>query len=692
MTDQIHIDWYGTFVWTPAICNPAFQKSENRPDEQYESDFERYGTGITNTLDDPSTEGEYVTQEELLVNLAAGRSDAEVRTEITNTSERAVKLYVEHTLLAPDGTVKKKFCSEKQLFLPGERKILTASSGMLDGICFWSFDDPVLYTVESKLYANGEEVDEERTEFGFRSVQFKLDGFYLNGRKVLLDGANVHQDHGRWADAVTRQGHFRDVAYVKEAGFNFIRGSHYPHAPAFAQACDRLGVGLWSEGGLWSIGGCYEDDTVRENTADWLRSAYPIQEAHQEAYEQSCREQVAAMIRINRNHPSVLVWSVGNEAFFSDDSVREQIRRFAGTLRDLAHRLDFTRKTGLGGTQRKNLNVLAVCDIAGGNGDGGTAAYTNFYLPHIVSEYSSFSEERPGCESYAYDQIEDRKDPARRIRLAATACVMPDDFAPDQECIISDDGTTDIQVVVCLEDEQGRRVNDSRGVVLEVVSGTGVFPTGKTYAFEPGVTIRDGLAAIEFRSYYPGTALLQAWMPDSGLRSNLLTVRIVSADGMEKGTEPKDFFVMHQPEPVSGSQKEEQAVLDVACNRQSCADSFFDDRHRPVMAIDGDPSSFWQAKEAGPGQSWQVFLESTYCIEAVHVNQGEDAAAFELYWLDENGRWIQEGSFDGADREIHLDCVYTSCLRLVFTGVKAGSYAKLYEMKAYGRAKSITHD
>lgn len=69
MVNKTYIDWYGTFIWTPKICNPCYQISENRPDNEYETDFERNGTGIINTLDDPNIEGEYVSASELEENL-----------------------------------------------------------------------------------------------------------------------------------------------------------------------------------------------------------------------------------------------------------------------------------------------------------------------------------------------------------------------------------------------------------------------------------------------------------------------------------------------------------------------------------------------------------------------------------------------------------------------------------------------
>ncbi|MGN0180905.1 MAG: glycoside hydrolase family 2 TIM barrel-domain containing protein, partial [Candidatus Ornithomonoglobus sp.] len=421
--NKAHVDWYGTFVWTPALCNPAYQVSENRPDSQYKNDFERNGTGITNTLDDPKIEGEYVTEAEMLENIKNRTSDVEVQTEITNTNDKNISLYVKNIIKDADGNTVKEFNSDTIDFAPNEKKTVTARSEKIEGVKLWDFDNPNLYTAVTEIYtASGVKIDNYQTEFGFRSAQFKLDGFYINGVRTLLDGANVHQDHGGWADAVTNEGFMRDVKYVKAAGFNFIRGSHYPHDPSFAEACDKLGIGFWSEGGLWSIGGYNDNDTVDMKPSDWTRSAYPLNGTPEqlEHFEQSCYDIVGSMIRVNRNHPSVIVWSMGNEAFFSDDAVADKVKNLVSDLRDYAHSLDYTRKAGLGGTQRKDLNVLAVCDVAGGNGDGGTAQYTNFYLPHLVAEYGSDTNDRPGTAAFNYEQIEDAADITKYVLPSKT--------------------------------------------------------------------------------------------------------------------------------------------------------------------------------------------------------------------------------------------------------------------------------
>jgi beta-galactosidase len=113
-------------------------------------------------------------------------------------------------------------------------------------------------------------VDDYKTTFGIRSIKWTADqGLFINGEHFYFHGANVHQDHAGWGDAVTDNGARRDVKFVKDAGLDFIRGSHYPHHPAFAEACDQLGVLFWSENCFWGMGRGKKEGT-------WISSdAYP---------------------------------------------------------------------------------------------------------------------------------------------------------------------------------------------------------------------------------------------------------------------------------------------------------------------------------------------------------------------------------------------------------------------------------
>lgn len=786
--NKTHIDWYGDFVWTPAICNPAFQKSENRPDELYPDDFERNGTGIINTLDDPNVEGEYVTEEVMLENLKNKTSDVEIRCEITNTDSKSVTVYTAHEISDADGKVVATFRSANETFAAGERKIVIARSEMIKNIKLWDFDNPNLYKARTALYTqDGTKIDENEVTFGFRSVQYKVEGFFLNGEKVLLDGANVHQDHGGWADAVTDEAFYRDVKYVKETGFNFIRGSHYPKDPAFIKACDELGIGLWSEGGLWTIGGANDNDTVEMKPDDWKRTAYPLDESSRAKLEESCFDLVRSMVRVGRNNPSVLAWSMGNEPFFVNDEVIDEVRSLVNELRNYAHSIDFTRKAGLGGTQRKGLNTLAVCDVAGGNGDGATSRYTNFYLPHFASEYSSGKNLRPGVADFQYGEVKDPTDSTKYIIpeklitlndgtevlsssaglsiwcmyhhgsigsmnlramgimdyyrlpttkfflyredragipmpptskngkatgmvLRASTGTMYDDVNAEDCHTITNDGKSDIHMIVTMVDETGTWVNDSPDVLIKVIEGNGIFPTGKEYVFTSGGTMLDGKGAIEFRSYYSGETKIQAFADGGRLKSNIITITTENVLGIEEGEEPKNF--MQPKKPGEKDVAEEAVPFDIAAGIEPKG-TFLTDLEPAKEITQG-----WIGKEAGidktiegnqltvggkvyrKGLGLHADSEATYkldgkysCFSAmiaiddeVGAYSGNDGAIFKAY-----------GKFDAGKETEREELLFeekvtdTGSVKTVITSVAGVDEIRLVTEKNGGNTKDHTN-
>lgn len=160
------------------------------------------------------------------------------------------------------------------------------------------------------LDGKGQVLDRAENPLGFRTLEVTADrGMLINGKPVYLQGANVHQDHAGWGDAVTDAGARRDVRLMKNAGFNFIRGSHYPHSQAFLDACDREGMCMLNEGVFWGMGGFKEHDRY------WNCDAYPAEKKDRIAFEESCMRQVREMVLQFRNHPSIVIWSISNEPF-----------------------------------------------------------------------------------------------------------------------------------------------------------------------------------------------------------------------------------------------------------------------------------------------------------------------------------------------------------------------------------------
>ncbi|MFR4437606.1 MAG: glycoside hydrolase family 2 TIM barrel-domain containing protein [Akkermansia muciniphila] len=144
---------------------------------------------------------------------------------------------------------------------------------------------------------------------------------------------------------MTDAGARRDVRLMKNAGFNFIRGSHYPHSQAFLDACDREGMCMLNEGIFWGMGGFKEHDRY------WNCDAYPAEKKDRIAFEESCMRQVREMVLQFRNHPSIVIWSISNEPFFT---------RHAPEARALCNRLI---------TLVKELDPTAPCAPGAGNAE-----------------------------------------------------------------------------------------------------------------------------------------------------------------------------------------------------------------------------------------------------------------------------------------------------------------------------------
>ena len=174
----------------------------------------------------------------------------------------------------------------------------------------WSPEDPFLHTLELELLdKSGESVDRQLLRLGARSVEFGPDGCLLEGERLVLRGANRHESHPGFGNAMPRALHERDARLLVDSGANFVRLAHYPQSPEFLDACDRLGLFVYAELASWK--------SVRAGR--WLGSA---------------RRQWRRMIVRDRNRPSVLVWGMGNES---------RSRRAYLELRDNAQILDPSR-------------------------------------------------------------------------------------------------------------------------------------------------------------------------------------------------------------------------------------------------------------------------------------------------------------------------------------------------------------
>ncbi len=195
----------------------------------------------------------------------------------------------------------------------------------------WSIDDPYLYRVELSLYYKGELSDVYSFRYGKRDICFDPDhGFILNGKKVFLKGANVHQDHAGVGAGIPDEVLRYRVMRLKEFGFNAIRGSHGPASPALLDICDSLGMLFIDENR--QMGSSQEHLRLFEN-----------------------------MIMRDVNHPCIIIWSIGNEEWGGRRVGPAVTRRMV----EFAHSLDPTRPTTYGSSSEYPINDYV--DVPGYN-------------------------------------------------------------------------------------------------------------------------------------------------------------------------------------------------------------------------------------------------------------------------------------------------------------------------------------
>lgn len=215
----------------------------------------------------------------------------------------------------------------------------------------WSPESPYLYTAEVTIQHNNRPTDALTTTFGIRSIHFSAEkGFQLNGKTVLLNGGNVHHDHGSLGAASFDRAEERKVELLKAAGFNAVRTSHNPFSPAFYEACNRLGLLV-----------------INESFDGWRVPKTPFDYAlHFDTWWQ---KDIEAMVLRDRNHPSIILWSTGNEVL---ERTEPQAIRTAKMLAEHVRKLDPTRPVTSALTSwnqgwERFDSLFAVHDVGGYN-------------------------------------------------------------------------------------------------------------------------------------------------------------------------------------------------------------------------------------------------------------------------------------------------------------------------------------
>jgi len=311
-----------------------------------------------------------------------GKGTVKIRARFYNPTQLSDKVEIAITVREPGGKV---VHSSAQANVAA-KDVVEVAAFEVSAPQLWSPKSPLLYTCTAKLKSpHGEQEVSER--FGFRSYEWVKNGpFKLNGERLLLRGTHYHEDHAGVGAAVPDEVVRQAFQQIKDMGANFVRLGHYQQAPLVLDLCDELGLLVWEE-------------------IPWCRGGLGG-----ERYQQQARDMLRGMIDQHYNHPSVILWGLGNENAWPGDFERFEtnaIRTFMTELNTLSHQLDHSRKTAIRhGDFCKDLVDIYSPSIWAGWYSGRYPEYRNS-LERAIKSVPHFFHAEYGGDSHAGRYAED---------------------------------------------------------------------------------------------------------------------------------------------------------------------------------------------------------------------------------------------------------------------------------------------
>jgi len=231
-------------------------------------------------------------------NYTNGTFNLEVK--VKNTIAQKNPLYNIEATLYDIPTGKKVFTEKKALHLSAESKDILNFSAVIDSVKQWSAEHPNLYNLSIQILdAKNASVYNTTAKIGFRSVEIKNGQMLVNGKAIYIKGVNRHEHDQTTGHVISIESMKKDIQLLKQFNFNAVRTCHYPNDPMWYKLCDEYGIYLIDEANIESHGYGYDPDKTLGNKPEYM---------------QMHMERVANMVERDKNHPSVIIWSMGNEA------------------------------------------------------------------------------------------------------------------------------------------------------------------------------------------------------------------------------------------------------------------------------------------------------------------------------------------------------------------------------------------
>ncbi|MCX5643153.1 MAG: DUF4982 domain-containing protein [Phycisphaerae bacterium] len=598
-------------------------------------------------------------------------SDAEATVRVRSTVENHLgaesQVAVGIVLLDPDGKPVAQGGTNEAVPAQGSREV--EQSFVLAKPQRWDIGSPKLYTVRTTLSVDGQAVDTEVTPFGVRTFQFTAnDGFHLNGRRVQLYGVCLHHDQGPLGGAFYPRAMERQLEIMRDMGVNAIRTSHNPPAPELLDLCDRMGFVVWDEAfDKW------------DGTADRVRGEPPL--------EQYGEKQLRSFVLRDRNHPSIVVWSVGNELNGGGrDGVTPERVKF---MSDFVRKYDSTRPVGMachipGLAEQPNFDAL---DLTGWNYLRRYATYRQRYpdKPILYTESASTLSTRGFYEL----PLPNRKNEYSKQLQVNSYDLNAADWSdiPDSEFkLMKDDSFVAGEFVWTGFDYLGEPTpfsQEAKNSYFGIVDLCGI-PKDRFYLY---------------RSYWrPETTtvhILPHWNWPDRVGKNVPVFVYTNGDSAELFLNGKSLG--RRQKGVIAEKPENFAKGKPATASSSQPD------HAPALANDAGRDSRWTAAAAGADQWWQVDLGGIRPIRylAIDFEREEKNCGYEVKVSTDASTWqtvvtkatSRNPRWDGPTQIFHDVNAQGRYIRIEFTNMLNGAWASIKEFAVYPeRAESAYYD
>ncbi|HSI69538.1 MAG TPA: glycoside hydrolase family 2 TIM barrel-domain containing protein, partial [Gillisia sp.] len=324
-------------------------------------------------------------------------ASGKVTVHVQNDTQREQNIKLQYSLLTREGDIKRFYASirgQGHSKVGGGEAVSLSLNYKIENPLLWTVDDPNLYTLTVDVLADDKIIDSQSLKVGIREIALTGEAFFLNGEELFINGTNRHQEYPYVGYALSNEAQYRDAYKIKQAGFNFVRLSHYPHATAFLEACDELGLLVMNAIPGWQY---YEEGEFVENAIQDIRD----------------------MAKRDRNHPSVVFW----ENSLNESGMTEEFMERANEV--LKAELPFDNTFTAGWIDHPSYDLFIPA-----RQHAQPPLYWNGYntpnRPILIAEYGDWEyyAQNAGLNQTAFSNLQEEERTSRKLRSSGESGLL----------------------------------------------------------------------------------------------------------------------------------------------------------------------------------------------------------------------------------------------------------------------------